>query len=297
VSGGEEDREGRAVGPGSGDRPEPEEGVGATDALSLRVSVGALVRVLFSGPEDGNTMLALERTATVRTVEEQSEVSVVAKPFGGGIRIVDPAALRAAIGDFRYDSERSREERDFRIQIHPASWGSVKRVCREHVRSGGSDILDTSPERELTEEFGDALGVGIVRNQYHLSPAGMLVEDAARKTDSVRAPGRPTVRVYYVFEAWLQDPETISSLLDSSRTSDGDLGAEALRRAAERGRGRANAALVLGLEDLRSTYLATPRDRRGEPLSRGGHLLAASVAAIVGGVDSPRYEPSGIRRG
>jgi len=271
--------------------------VGDTDALSLRVSVGALVRVLFPGREDGATMLALERTATVRTVEGRSEVSVMAKPFGGGIRIADPGALRAAIGDFRYDSERSRQERDFRIQIHPASWGSVKRVCEEHLRSGGGDILDTSPERELTEEFGDALGVGILRSQYRLSPAGMLLEDGARKTDSVRARGRPTVRVYYVFEAWLQDPETISSLLDSSRASDGDLRAEAQRRAEGGGRGRANAALVLGLEDLRSTYLATPRDRRGEPLSRGGHLLAGNVAAIVGGVDCPRYEPSDIRRG
>ena len=37
--------------------------VGATDELSLRVSVGVLVKVMFRSPEDGREMLALERHA------------------------------------------------------------------------------------------------------------------------------------------------------------------------------------------------------------------------------------------
>src|SRR5688500_121371 len=38
-----------------------EVGIGATDELSLRVSVAALVRVLFEHPDDGTLMLAIER--------------------------------------------------------------------------------------------------------------------------------------------------------------------------------------------------------------------------------------------
>ena len=36
-------------------------GIGATDELSLRVSVATLVRVLFEHTGDGDLMLALER--------------------------------------------------------------------------------------------------------------------------------------------------------------------------------------------------------------------------------------------
>ncbi len=88
-------------------------GVGATEELSLRVSVAALVSVLFDDPEDGRTMLALERTATLRETEGRPEVMVRAKPFGGGVRLTDPQALEGMIGRFHYDSKRSRRERTF----------------------------------------------------------------------------------------------------------------------------------------------------------------------------------------
>ena len=267
--------------------PAEEGGVGATDALSLRVSVGSLVRVLFGGPDDERTMLALERTATLREVEGRSDVVVVAKPFGGGIRIVDPAALRDAIGAFRYDSERSRRERDFRLQIRPDSWEAVKGLCRAHFSKEAGGILDTSPDRELAEEFGDALGMSIEPSQYRLRPAGMLVEDTPTPTHSWRAPGRPTVRVYYIFEAWLEAPEVVASILESSRTSDGDLRTEALRQAERGGRGRANAALALGLDELRSTYLTLPRAQRDGGVMVRGHRLAGNVSAILDGVDAP----------
>ena len=39
--------------------------IGATDELSLRVSVATLVRVLFEHPKNGDLMLALERKATL----------------------------------------------------------------------------------------------------------------------------------------------------------------------------------------------------------------------------------------
>ena len=74
--------------------------VGATEELSLRVSVAALVSVLFDDPEDGRTMLALECTAALREIEGRPEVTVRAKPFGGGVRLTNPQALKGMIGHF-----------------------------------------------------------------------------------------------------------------------------------------------------------------------------------------------------
>ena len=51
--------------------PDPDEiGVGATDELSLRVSVATLVRVLFKNPRVDELMLALELKATLRRTAE-----------------------------------------------------------------------------------------------------------------------------------------------------------------------------------------------------------------------------------
>jgi hypothetical protein len=88
-------------------------GVGATEGLSLRVSVATLVSVLFDDPEDRRTMLALERTATLREIEGRPEVTVRAKPFGGAVRLTNPQALQGLIGHFQYDSERSAGKETF----------------------------------------------------------------------------------------------------------------------------------------------------------------------------------------
>src|SRR5687767_3589168 len=95
-------------------------GIGATDELSLRVSVATLVRVFFENPRDGHLMLALERKATLLKDESTRNVMVIAQPFGGGIRLLDLKALRDLIGDFHFDSDESRFEQDFRIFIRPS---------------------------------------------------------------------------------------------------------------------------------------------------------------------------------
>jgi len=266
-------------------------GVGATEELSLRVSVAALVRVLFEGPEDGRTMLALERTATLRKIEEPPEVTVRAKPFGGAVRLTNPQVLQRLIGHFHYDSQRSRRERDFRLQIHPASWEKVKKICREHLQETEQGILDTSPVRELAEEFEDTLDVRITPDQYHFEPRGMIVEDLPGVTDNVRAAGLPTVRLYYVFEAWIEAPELITTMLaHSSQYSDQDLQNMAWEDIRQGGRGRANAILVLGLDDLKEVYRSIPTDKRGEPIRIGEHQLDGNVLAILGEVDNPKYQ-------
>ena len=65
-------------------------GIGPTDELSLRVSVGALARVLFEHPRDGEIMLALERKATVLHSEGGQVVDVKSQPFGGALRLLRP---------------------------------------------------------------------------------------------------------------------------------------------------------------------------------------------------------------
>ena len=266
-------------------------GVGATEELSLRVSVAALVSVLFDGPEDGRTMLALERTATLRENEGRPEVTVRAKPFGGAVRLTNRQALQRLIGQFHYDSERSRRERDFRIQIQPASWEKVKEICLEHLYGTDKSILDSSPERELAEEFQDALHIGITSDQYHFRPRGIIVEDLPSETDNVRAAGLPTVRIYYVFEAWMEAPEIVTMMLANNRRySDKDLQKMAWKDARQGGRGRANAILALRLDDLKDVYRSIPTDRRSGPIRVGGHQLDGNVLAILEEVDQPEYQ-------
>jgi len=257
-------------------------GVGATGALHLRVSVAALVSVLFVDPENGRTMLALERTATLRETEGRREVTVRAKPFGGGVRLINPRRLKDLIGQFHYDSERSRREDDFRIQIHPASWDKVKEICREHLKAPASGILDASPARELAEEFEDALQVQITPDQYQLKPRGMIVENLPEKTDNVRAAGLPTVRIYYLFDARISAPEMITLLLANSRRySDRNLQQMAWDDYWQGGKGRANAALALDLQDLIAVYRSIPLHRRYRPRQVGKYQLDGNVPAIL----------------
>src|SRR5689334_22995355 len=106
-------------------------GIGPTEQLSLRVSVATLSRVLFEHPGHGDVMLALERKATAHESENGPVVKVKSQPFGGAVRILDLRGLRDLIGDFHFDSERSRSEQDFRIFIRPADWSTVREFCIE----------------------------------------------------------------------------------------------------------------------------------------------------------------------
>jgi hypothetical protein len=258
-------------------------GVGATESLSLRVSVATLVRVLFYHPENGQTMLVLERTATLREIEGRSEITVRAKPFGGAVRLINPQALRKVIGNFHYDSEQSCQENDFRILIDTASWKKVMDICRQQLNGTEKRILDSSPMRELTEEFEDTLHVRLTPGQYDLKPFGIVVEATPVETDSVRAEGFPTARVYYLFEARIGASEIITMLLDNhKRYSDEDLEKMAWEDARRGGRGRANAILALKLDELKDVYRSIPIERRHDPIKVGSHQLDGNVWAVLG---------------
>lgn len=257
-------------------------GVGVTKELNLRVSVAALVRVLIHTSGGEKTMLALERAATLRKVNGRSEVQVRAKPFGGGVRITNPRALKELIGNFNYDSEQSRRESDFRIQVSQSSWNKVKEICRNNFMETDEGILDPSPGRELREEFEDTLHVRITPDQYRLEQIRMVVEDLPVKTDNVRAAGLSTVRIYYVFEARIVAHDLIARMLvNNRRYSDEELQKLALKNFRQGGKGKANTILLLGLDRLKKVYGSIPADRRAHPMFVDGHQLEGNVRAIL----------------
>lgn len=266
-------------------------GVGATNELNLRVSVGTLVKVVFANPNDGQDMLALEHICTLRKINDESEIIARVKPFGGGVQIINANKLKERIGNFHYDSEKSRREKDFRIMVRQESWEKIKEICREHLKDKEQGILDSSPVRELAEEFEDSLKIKITQQQYTLKSLSMIIQDAPAKTDNIRAQGFPTVRVYYIFEARIDSPELIDLMLKSSN----QYSPEILRKTAEeeRGmgrRGRANAILTLDLEEITDKYKSLPFEMRNEKIKFGEYQLDGNVVAVLPDISTPDYQ-------
>lgn len=266
-------------------------GIGITKQLSLRVSVGALVKVLFKNPENGKIMLALERTAALKQINGKAEVVVKTKPFGGGIRITDAKALKQNIGEFNYDSERSKREEDFRILIRPESWSKIKEICKEHLKKSGKKFIDTTPDRELAEEFEDSLKIILNPNKYNLKLLGMVTEEKPSETNSVRAQGISTVRIYYLYEAVIISSEIIKMmLLNSRQNSDNDLKKIALQDKRNGGKGRANAILTLEFDELKKMYNSLQHERLNEPVNFNEHQLDSNIPAIIKEINSPKYQ-------
>lgn len=235
-------------------------------------------------------MLALERTATMQESNGKTEVTVRAKPFGGAVRIINLQRLKRLIGNFHYDSSRSRQEGDFRLLIRPASWEKVKEICCNNLRKTENGILNTNPERELIEEFEDTLHISLTVDQYRLNPRGIIIEDMPVETENVRATGLPTVRIYYIYEAWVESPDLIMRLVaNSEQYTDKDLQEIAWADAQHGGRGRANAILTLSLDDLTEMYCSMPLDLRIGPIRIKDHQLDGNVLAILEEVDQTRY--------
>jgi len=256
----------------------------------LRVSVATLVRVLFENPTHGELMLALERKATLREIQGASEVHVKAQPFGGAIRIFDPNALREQIGDFHFDSDRSYVEQDLRIFIRPSAWAAAREFFIEHINHVDDPIIETGPERELAEEFADALKITLSPGQYSHKPVATVVEDDPAPTENISAEGVPTVRVYRIFEAHISDTSLAHAMMkNSERVANQDLHKLALEDAQRGGRGRANAVLALPLRRISDAYLARTPGERNTPILVESHRLDETVPAVLEGVSVPRF--------
>jgi hypothetical protein len=265
-------------------------GVGATDDLSLRVSVATLVRVLFENPKDGELILVLERKATLLKDKSGRSVQVIAQPFGGAIRLLDLKSLRDIIGDFHFDSEESRFEQDFRIFIRPSDWSVVRELCIQHFSRADDPVLESDPTRELAEEFADALKINLKPDQYSLRPVGTLTEDDPTPTENFHARGYPTARAYRIFEARILDFSLSHAIKRNSENhSNHDLRDRALVDARNGGDGRANAMLTLPLNLIRDAYVALSPQARNAPISFQDNQLDGSVAAVLEGVTMPKY--------
>jgi hypothetical protein len=265
--------------------------IGATDELSLRVSVATLVRVLFKNPNNDELMLALERRATLRRPESVGAVRVKSQPFGGAIRIFDLRAVRDVLGDFHFDSERSRAEQDFRIFIRPSAWSSLREFCLEHISLDNDLILETSPTRELVEEFAETLGIDLRSDQYVCQPVTTVVENKATSTQNIYASGTPTVRVYRIYEASITDVFLTHVVLKSGAgLSQQSLSELAIADARRGGKGKANAVLALPWKRLQDTYRAMLPAERNVPIVFEENRLDSSVAAILEEITVPRYQ-------
>ena len=266
-------------------------GVGATDALSLRVSVATLVRVLFKNPRVDELMLALERKATLRRTAEGGAVRVKSQPFGGAIRIFDLRTVHDLVDDFHFDSERSRAEQDFRIFIRPSSWSSLREFCLQHIVLDDDLILETSPSRELVEEFGETLRVDLRPEQYVSKPVATVVENRAVLTENIHAAGTPTVRIYRIYEAAITDSFLPHAMLKRGRDlSHQRLSELAIADARRGGKGKANAVLTLPWERLQSVYRAMVPAERDIPIVFEENRLDSTVAAILEEIAVPRYQ-------
>jgi hypothetical protein len=266
-------------------------GIGATQELSLRVSVATLARVLFENPTDGDLMMALERKATLHETENGRAVKVKSQPFGGAIRILDPRMLRDSIGNFHFDSERSRSEQDFRIFIKPSDWQAVREFCIQHFNHVDDPVLETDPARELAEEFSDVLKINLQPEQYICKPLTTVIENNPAPTENIHTRGMPTVRVYRIFEATISDPSLAHTMITNSESlSDRDLHELTLMDAQNGGKGRVNAILALPLKGLNNVYLAMSPKERNKPILFENNRLDETVAAVLESITVPKYQ-------
>jgi hypothetical protein len=266
-------------------------GAGATAELSLRVSVASLVRVLFNNPNNNELMLALERRATLRKTEQGEAVQVKSQPFGGAIRILDLTTLRDLLGEFNFDSERSRAEQDFRIFIRPSAWPPLRDFCLEHMGVDNDLVLENDPSRELVEEFDETLGLHLQFEQYACRPVATLLEEKATPTDNIHAKRGPTVRIYRLYEATVTDFSLAYTMLNSSnRLSNRMLCESAVADAKNGGRGKANAILTLPWLRLNVVYRDMPPAGRNAPIVFEHNKLDVTVAALMEEIAVPRYQ-------
>ena len=265
--------------------------IGATDDLSLRVSVATLVRVLFKSPDSDELMLALERRAILRRPESERAVRVKSQPFGGAIRIFDVGAMYDVLGDFHFDSERSRAEQDFRIFIRPSAWSALQEFCLEHISLENDLILETSPTRELAEEFAETLGIDLSSEQYVCRPVTTMVENRATSTENIYAGGTPTVRIYRIYEATITDVSLTQIMLNrSAGLSHRSLSELAIADAQRGGKGKANTVLALPWKRLQAHYRAMLPSERNGSIMFEEHRLDSTVAAILEEISVPRYQ-------
>lgn len=254
----------------------------------LRVSVATYNQVIFPHPQNQTWLLALERKATVR---KNGNVSVRAQPFGGGVRILDPEPLQEIIGQIQFDSERSKHDQDFRILIHRSKWESVKKYCLHHLENPKDTEVESTPHRELIEEFEETLSVHLKSDQYTVQSIGFVIEDQPVPTNNANARGQLTVRLYRIFKVHIVDLALCKTMLAASkRYSEHDLEVLAREDFQKGGVGHAHSVLTLPLDLVTETYLALSPEMRHRKILIESYELDESVLSILADVEVPQYQ-------
>jgi hypothetical protein len=239
--------------------------------------------------EDDQAMLALERKATFD--EAGQRVVLKAQPFGGAVRINDAPRLHEITGGFHFDSERSRAEQDFRIVIRPTAWPALKDICIARFRAGDDALFEMSPARELVEEFGDSIHMRLDPAQYVSQPLWTVLEDEPTPTDNIHAAQEPTVRIYRVFQAQIVDPTLWQAIkLNSETVSDQALREQVLEDRRKGGRGRANACMVMSMEELRTCCRSMSSQEQDGAVDYRGTTLDEHVPALLDGYSPARFQ-------
>lgn len=260
-----------------------------------RVSVATYNRVLFPHPQNDTWMLALERRATAMR-DGREDVHIWSQPFGGAVRILDPSPLATLTGGLQFDSERSKREQDFRILIPPSLWEQVKNYCLHHLANPGDTEIESSPERELKEEFAGAIQVDLRTDQYTARPLGFVIENNPLQTDNIYAHGQLTVRVYRIFDVRITDPALCETMLVSSqRYSNQQLETLALKDARSGGRGRVNSILALPLNRLTDFWLTIPPEARFKKIEMENDEFDESVLSVLWEIEVPQYQRMSIK--
>lgn len=235
-------------------------------------------------------MLALERKATVL---DDGSVTVLSQPFGGGIRILNPAPLQKIIGKIQFDSERSKQEHDFRILIPASKWDLIKEYTMHHLELADEEEieLESGPDRELTEEFMDTINVRINPGQYSVEPQGFVIENNPVRSKNDYARGQLTVHLYRVFRVQITALRLCKIMCSINQLyTDEDLGERARKDFEYGGHGRANTILTLPLSRVTESYLALPPETRYRKIQVENHELDESVLAILRDVEVPQYQ-------
>lgn len=193
--------------------------IGPTEALSLRVSTAVITKTTFIHPITKETMLVLERKASVEITPEGVKINIQAQPLGGGSHLKDAKALSNLIGKFNYDSKESAKEQDFRIQIKPEDLERVKDFCVQHFTDPSSGVIESDPSRELAEELHDALGITIDESDYKIRNIGVVCQ-ASAISNRAGISNQQTVRTFNIFEINLTEPRLVSNIIDNSNSID-----------------------------------------------------------------------------
>jgi hypothetical protein len=198
--------------------------------------------------------------------------------------------LKEILGELNFYSVHSQEEADFRLLIPASGWEAVKEYCLAHLAKLDDAYLESAPARELSEELLEAVHVDLRIEQYSIHRMGFVIEDPTSLALHDHAGGRPTARIYNLFEVMIIDAALIRRILEANRrTSARDMISLALKGHQNRRKGWINSVLTLPIQLVMEEYLRLPKEARFRTVNIENHWLDASTLAILPEVEVAQY--------